>query len=148
MTPNIVYFREEMMTAEETENKAKQEHAAFEWLMPAAVQHRTAIKGIPDACRQLGKNVAATRAGAIAMSNVRRQTKKKREMTDFDIGVGWQTKGNYGSWRCWAFNVYRNEGIGEMTQNQLGMVMITVLGFYFRIYVMDQSNKYRTMQDG
>ena len=63
-------------------------------------------------------------------------------MKDFDIGIGWQTWGNYGSVKMWIFSVFTNEGIGEMTENQLAVFIITVLGFYFRINVMDRQGKY------
>ena len=56
--------------------------------------------------------------------------------TDFDIGIGWQSKGNCGSWRVWALSVYHNQNPGELTKNLIGMFIITVLGFYFRVYVM------------
>ena len=64
-------------------------------------------------------------------------------MTDFDIGIGWQTWGNYGSVKSWAFSLYTNEQMGEMTQNCMGMVMFTVLGFYFRICVSDRQGRFR-----
>ena len=63
-------------------------------------------------------------------------------VTDFDIGIGWQTWGNYGSIRKWAFSLFMNEGIGEMTENKMAGVMITVFGFYFRIYVMDRQGRF------
>ncbi len=63
-------------------------------------------------------------------------------MTDFDIGIGWQTWGNYGSVKSWAFSLFTNEGVGEMTENKLAVLMITVMGFYFRIYVTDRQGRF------
>ena len=57
------------------------------------------------------------------------------EVIDFDIGVGWQTKGNYGGWEMWLFSVVCNQLPGELTPNMFGTFMITILGFYFRIHV-------------
>ncbi len=67
---------------------------------------------------------------------------KFRDIVDFDIGIGWQTWGNYGSVRNWVFGIYTNEGMGEMTENRLAGWMITFLGFYFRIYVMDRQGRF------
>ncbi len=63
-------------------------------------------------------------------------------VTDFDIGIGWQTWGNYGCVKSWAFSLITNEQIGEESQNHLGVVMITVLGFYFRINFMDRQGRF------
>ena len=63
-------------------------------------------------------------------------------MTDFDIGISWQTWGNYGSVRKWAFSLFMNEGVGEMTENKLAVLIITVLGFYFRINFMDRQGRF------
>ena len=57
------------------------------------------------------------------------------EVTDFDIGIGWQTKGNYGSWRSWVFSAFHNRYQGDLTKNVFGVFMITLLGFYIRIQV-------------
>ena len=54
-----------------------------------------------------------------------------RGMTDFDIGIGWQTWGNLVSVRNWVFNITTNRGLGEVTGKDIFMVMITVFGFYF-----------------
>ena len=57
------------------------------------------------------------------------------DVSDFDIGIGWQTKGNYGGWRLWILSAYNNQYQGDITKNNIGMFMITVIGFYFRIHV-------------
>ena len=60
----------------------------------------------------------------------------KVEVTDFDIGVGWQTKGNYGSWRPWIISALHNQVPGELTKNIFGMFIVTILGFYFRVHIL------------
>ena len=58
------------------------------------------------------------------------------DIADFDIGIGWQSWGNYGSWASWALSYNNSEGIGEITRKSMNMIMVTVLGFYFRIYLL------------
>ncbi len=62
-------------------------------------------------------------------------------MTDFDIGIGWQTWGNYDSVSMWAFSFYTNQGAGELTRKYFVMVMFTVLGFYVRVYLFGPGGK-------
>jgi len=72
-----------------------------------------------------------------------------RGMTDFDIGIGWQTWGNLVSVRNWVFNITTNRGLGEVTGKDIFMVMITVFGFYFRIYLLDRTiRQSQEKQDG
>ena len=72
-----------------------------------------------------------------------------RSMTDFDIGIGWQTWGNLVSVRNWVFNITTNRGVGEVTGKDIFMVMITVFGFYFRIYLLDRTvRQSQEKQDG
>ncbi len=72
-----------------------------------------------------------------------------RSMTDFDIGIGWQTWGNLVSVRNWVFNITTNRGLGEVTGKDIFMVMITVFGFYFRIYLLDRTiRQSQEKQDG
>ena len=63
-------------------------------------------------------------------------SKYAKRITDFDIGIGWQTWGNYGSWSSWALSYDNSEGVGEITRKSMNMTMVTVLGFYFRIYLL------------
>ncbi len=56
-------------------------------------------------------------------------------VSDFDIGIGWQTKGNYGGWKMWIFSAFHNQYHGDLTKSNIGMAMITVLGFYARIHI-------------
>lgn len=63
-------------------------------------------------------------------------SKYAKRITDFDIGIGWQTWGNYGSWSKWALSYDNSEGIGEITRKSMNMTIVTVLGFYFRIYLL------------
>ncbi len=56
-------------------------------------------------------------------------------MSDFDIGIGWQTWGNYDRIKHWLFSFYTNQGPGEMARKYFVMTMITILGFYFRVYL-------------
>ncbi len=68
-------------------------------------------------------------------------------MTDFDIGVGWQTWGNYGSVSKWFFNYYSNQRVGDFSQKYFVMVMITVFGFYLRIYLSGPEGKEKLWSD-
>jgi len=67
---------------------------------------------------------------------------KFMDIVDFDIGIGWQTWGNYVSARMWVFSLFTNEGVGEMSENSMAVVIFTVLGFYFRIYVSDRQGRF------
>ena len=55
--------------------------------------------------------------------------------TDFDVGIGWQTKGNYGGWKSWMFSAFHNQYPGHITKSIIGMFMITILGFYVRVHL-------------
>lgn len=58
-------------------------------------------------------------------------------MTGFDIGIGWHNRrGCGGSWSSWAFSFVTNEALGEVTPNHYKMVQLTILGFYFRVYLL------------
>ncbi len=58
-------------------------------------------------------------------------------MTGFDIGIGWHNRrGCGGSWSSWAFSFVTNEALGEVTPNHYKMVQLTILGFYFRSYLI------------
>ena len=57
------------------------------------------------------------------------------DMTDFDIGIGWQTRGNFDSWSSWALNLTVNHGIGAMSPKYYAMIQLSLLGFYLRLYV-------------
>jgi len=58
-------------------------------------------------------------------------------MTGFDIGIGWQTRrGCGGSWSGWAFSFVTQEALGELTPNHYKMFQLTILGFYFRSYLI------------
>ena len=62
-------------------------------------------------------------------------------MTDFDIGIGWHSKRNCGSWSGWAFSFVTNEALGELAPNHYKMVQLTILGFYFRGYLLGPVGK-------
>ena len=58
-------------------------------------------------------------------------------MTGFDIGIGWHNRrGCGGSWSGWAFSLVTQEALGELTPNHYKMVQLTILGFYFRSYLI------------
>ena len=57
-------------------------------------------------------------------------------MTDFDIGIGWQTRGNYDDFKQWVFSVIRLRRAGEISGRYFSLAMITILGFYARIHLL------------
>ena len=57
-------------------------------------------------------------------------------MTGFDIGIGWHNRRGCGSWSGWAFSFVTQEALGELTPNHYKMVQLTILGFYFRSYLI------------
>lgn len=57
-------------------------------------------------------------------------------MTGFDIGIGWHNRRGCGSWSGWAFSFVTQEALGELTPNHYKMFQLTILGFYFRAYLM------------
>ena len=57
-------------------------------------------------------------------------------MTDFDIGIGWQTRGNYDHFKQWVFSVVRLRRAGEVSGRYFSMAIITVLGLYARIHLL------------
>ncbi len=57
-------------------------------------------------------------------------------MTGFDIGIGWHNWRGCGSWSGWAFSFVTQEALGELTPNHYKMFQLTILGFYFRAYLM------------
>jgi len=57
-------------------------------------------------------------------------------MTDFDIGIGWQTRGNYDNFKQWAYSVIRLRRAGEESGRYFSMAIITVLGLYARIHLL------------
>jgi len=57
-------------------------------------------------------------------------------MTDFDIGIGWQTWGNYHGISQWGFSFFSNEGLGELSPKYYSMFQLTIIGFYFRVYLL------------
>ncbi len=56
-------------------------------------------------------------------------------MTDFDIGIGWQTRGNYDHFKQWVFSVIRLRRAGKESDRYFSMAMITFLGIYARIHL-------------
>ena len=58
------------------------------------------------------------------------------EVTDFDLGIGWQSKGNYPSYQSWLLSAIHNQAPGELTRSTFGMFIITILGFYFRVHIL------------
>ena len=61
------------------------------------------------------------------------------DVSDFDFGIGWQSKGNYPDWQSWALSALHNQLPGELTNKTFGMFIATVLGFYFRIHLLGPS---------
>ena len=57
-------------------------------------------------------------------------------MKDFDIGIGWQTRGNYDHFRQWVFSVVRLRRAGEESGRYFSTAIITVLSFYARIHLI------------
>ena len=70
------------------------------------------------------------------VESVETVSENDKRITDFDIGIGWQTWGNCDSWSKWALNYYISKSLGEITRRFLNMTEVTVLGFYFRIYLL------------
>ena len=57
-------------------------------------------------------------------------------MTGIDIGIGWHNRKGCGSWSGWAFSFVTQKALGKLTPNHYKMVQLTILGFYFRSYLM------------
>ncbi len=57
-------------------------------------------------------------------------------MTGFDIGIGWHNRRGCGSWSGWAFSFVTQKALGELTPNHYKMFQLTILGFYFRSYLI------------
>jgi len=62
-------------------------------------------------------------------------------MADFDIGIGWQTWGNYDSVSMWAFSFFTNQAVGDLTQKFFVMAVLTIFGFYIRVYLFGPDGK-------
>ena len=59
-------------------------------------------------------------------------------MTGFDIGIGWHSRRSCGgSWSSWVISFVTNQALGELTSNHFKMVQLTILGFYFRVYLSE-----------
>ena len=58
-------------------------------------------------------------------------------MTDFDIGVGWHSRRSCGNWLGWVFSFVTHEAVGELTSNHFKIAHLTILGFYFRVYLSE-----------
>ncbi len=59
-------------------------------------------------------------------------------MTGFDIGIGWHSRRSCGgSWSSWVFSFVTNEALGELTPNRFKTAQLTILGFYFRVYLSE-----------
>ena len=57
---------------------------------------------------------------------------------DFDIGIGWHSRRSCGgSWSSWVISFVTNEALGEPTSNHFKMIQLTILGFYFRVYLSE-----------
>ena len=56
-------------------------------------------------------------------------------MTGFDIGIGWHNRRSCGNWLGWAFSFVTHEAIGELVPKDYKMAQLTILGFYFRVYL-------------
>lgn len=56
--------------------------------------------------------------------------------SDLDIGVGWQTPGNYPNWKSWMIGYACNEGQGELTTKTIRVYMITIFGLYAHVHLM------------
>ncbi len=57
-------------------------------------------------------------------------------MTGIDIGIGWHNRSGCGSWSGWAFSFVTQKALGKLTPNHYKMVQLTILGFYFRVYLI------------
>jgi len=57
-------------------------------------------------------------------------------MTDFDIAIGWNTRGHYDHFKQWVFSVIRLRRPGEESGQYFSIAMITIIGFYARIGLM------------
>ena len=57
-------------------------------------------------------------------------------MTDFDIAIGWNTRGHYDHFKQWVFSVIRLRRPGEESGRYFSIAMITIIGFYARFDLM------------
>ncbi len=57
-------------------------------------------------------------------------------MAGFDIGIGWHSPRSCGSWSIWAFSFVANQALGEVASNHYKMTQFTMLGLYFRIFLL------------
>ncbi len=56
-------------------------------------------------------------------------------MTDFDIGVGWHSRRSCGNRLGWVFSFVTHEAVGELIPKDYKIAQLTILGFYFRVYL-------------
>ncbi len=56
-------------------------------------------------------------------------------MTDFDIGIGWHSEKSCGTRSAWVYSFVTQEALGELAPNYYKMAQLTILGFYFRVYL-------------
>ena len=60
---------------------------------------------------------------------------RNERFTDFDIGIGSHSERSCGSWSGWVFRFVTHEAVGELIPTDYKMVQLTILGFYFRVYL-------------
>ena len=58
-----------------------------------------------------------------------------RKWHSIDIAIGWQSKGNYANWKMWIFSVLHGQNLSARDEGKCGVYMITLLGFYFQVYL-------------
>ena len=56
--------------------------------------------------------------------------------SDFDLAIGWQTKGNYPSLKSWLFSFVHRGNQGKLTNKIMAVYMVTIIGFYIRFHLI------------
>ncbi len=57
-------------------------------------------------------------------------------MRDFDIGIGWHSRRSCGgSWSSWVISFVTHKAVGELIPKDYKIAQLTILGFYFRVYL-------------
>ena len=56
--------------------------------------------------------------------------------SDFDLAIGWQTPGNYPSWKSWMISFVHKGNQGELTRKFMLVYMLTFFGLYVRLHII------------
>ena len=66
----------------------------------------------------------------------RKLSKETMNWSDFDLAIGWQTPGNYPSWKSWIFSIVHVGNQGKLTRKTMLIYMITAFGLYLRLHIL------------